>query len=192
MCEQVGTLAGWDAQGHPCKYGYPLLVAPRRERHKGALDLKVVAPARAVRSYKRGTSESDDEEMISASNMLIPPLLLFICIRLKNLVILMTKRANVCDLWINTHGAGTHSEDLRAKFISAREPLPRAIARCVSRAIKSSKSDERAARVPSVIECDLYWQPEDCNRAPQGMTMINPTTIAAVMAALSLGASAFA
>jgi hypothetical protein len=44
---------------------------PRLERHKGALDLKIVAPARAVRSYKRGTSESDDKEMISASNTLI-------------------------------------------------------------------------------------------------------------------------
>jgi hypothetical protein len=47
-------------------------------------------------------------------------------------------------------------------------------------------------RVPSVIEYDLYQQPEDCSRAPQGMTMINTTTIAAVMAAMSLGASAFA
>jgi hypothetical protein len=82
------------------------LVAARLERHKGASDLKIVAPARTVRSYKRGTSESGDNEMISASNMLIASLLPFNCMSLRNLVILMTKRANICDLWINTHGAG--------------------------------------------------------------------------------------
>jgi hypothetical protein len=80
---------------------------PRLERPKGALDLKIIAPARAVRSYERGTSESGDKEIISASNMLIPPLLLFICMSLRKLVILMTRRAYICDLWISTHGAGS-------------------------------------------------------------------------------------
>jgi hypothetical protein len=143
VCEQVGTLAGQHAQGHPCKYGYPLLVAARLERHKGASDLKIVAPARTVRSYKRGTSESGDNEMISASNMLIASLLPFNCMSLRNLVILMTKRANICDLWINTHGAG---EDLRAKFISAWQPLSRAMARYVSRASKKKEQERRAVR----------------------------------------------
>ena len=66
---------------------------PRLEWHKGTLDVRIVAPTRAVRSHKRRTSESSDKEIVSASNMLIPPLLLFICISLRKLVILMTRRA---------------------------------------------------------------------------------------------------
>lgn len=129
--------------------------------------------------------------MISASNMLIPSLLPFICMRLRNLVILMTKRANICDLWINTHGAGitqrTCGQNLSQHGSHSRV---RWLDMSAERAEKRSKRDERAVRIPSVIEYDRYWQPEDCSRVPQGMTMIN--SIAAVMAAMSLGASAFA
>jgi hypothetical protein len=133
------------------------LVAARLERHKGASDLKIVAPARTVRSYKRGTSESGDNEMISASNMLIASLLPFNCMSLRNLVILMTKRANICDLWINTHGAGSLRGLAGKIYLSMAAALACDGSICQpSEQEKGARETSRAARIPSVIEYDRY------------------------------------